>query len=607
MGTLGEVVSGLVRTRILHDRRMVLKKRSKGKGISLKRLFVAAGVFAILLAGALFLLYRYMPGNTWADLNEIYGAGDGQIAVFYNDERLEETAILENGEIYFPYSMVVSSINSRFYQDTEEEKILYTLPEGNAQADFSASSYEYNGQENAMEYPVSVTREGQLYLSLELISHFTDLRWETYENPGRVFLDARWGTVTNGTMEKRTQVRYRGGIKSEILCEVQKGDSVTILEELDTWAKVRTESGHIGYILKRTIGSVVDETLESQFEQPVYSSVSAKKEGDIFLVWHDLYTKSANSSLEEMMEEEEGVTVISPTWFSLSGHEGGYTSIADSAYVDKAHEMGLEVWIRVDNFDTETYTYEALRKTENRQKLVKGLVEETQALNGDGINVDFEAVTAEAGEHYVQFIRELSVECHKAGLVLSVDNYIPTQGRAHYNLAEQAVFADYVIIMGYDEHWVGSEAGSNASLPFTERAIESSLALVPKEKLIHAIPFFTRIWKETEGTADTPDVRNDGNSEYEYYTLEVTACGMGRPWELFAQYGVTPQWQEDLGQYYGEYYADGGKYRIWVEDVRSIEEKMKLISQADLAGCAAWKLGLETSDVWEVIASYLDQ
>ena len=189
MGTLGEVVSGLVRTRILHDRRMVLKKRSKGKGISLKRLFVAAGVFAILLAGALFLLYRYMPGNTWADLNEIYGAGDGQIAVFYNDERLEETAILENGEIYFPYSMVVSSINSRFYQDTEEEKILYTLPEGNAQADFSASSYEYNGQENAMEYPVSVTREGQLYLSLELLSHFTDLRWETYENPGRVFLN----------------------------------------------------------------------------------------------------------------------------------------------------------------------------------------------------------------------------------------------------------------------------------------------------------------------------------------------------------------------------------------------------------------------------------
>ena len=581
-----------------------MKKRSKEKRFPVKGVLITAAAL-ILAAAGIFAVIRYTPGTKWADLEQIYGVKDGETAVFINDEKQEGFAVTDGDEIYLPYEMATETLNSRFYRDTEEEKLLYTLPEGNAEAAFSSSSYEYGGNQVFLEHPVTIERDGILYLSLEYISQFTNMRYSQYESPKRLYLDTRWETETKAPVVKNTQVRCRGGIKSEILAEVQKGDAVTILKEWQDWAFVRTQNGHIGYVQRKCLGDRYEEALESSFEEPVYPGVSSRTDGSIFLIWHDVYTKGANSTLEEMMEEQQGVTAISPTWFSLSGHEGGYTSIADSAYVEKAHNMGLEVWIRFDNFDTETYTYEALRKTQVRESLIKKLVAETVSLNADGINVDFEGIKKEAGEHYVQFLRELSLECHKAGLILSVDNYVPSPSRAHYNLEEQAVFADYVIIMGYDEHWKGSEAGSNASLPFTKRAIENSLESIPKEKLIHALPFYTRIWKETEAEAGTPDARHDGNSVYDYYTLEMTSCGMRKPWELFEQYGVTSQWNEELGQFYGEYEADGGINRIWVEDVKSIEEKMKLVSQADLAGCAAWKLGLEDPDVWSVIASYL--
>ncbi len=90
----------------------------------------------------------------------------------------------------------------------------------------------------------------------------------------------------------------------------------------------------------------------------------------------------------------------------------------------------------------------------------------------DGINLDFESITEEQAPHYIQFVRELSIACRNQGIVFSIDDPVPTYSK-HYDRTEQGIVADYVIIMGYDEHYAGStDAGSVSSLGFVKAGIE---------------------------------------------------------------------------------------------------------------------------------------
>ena len=167
-------------------------------------------------------------------------------------------------------------------------------------------------------------------------------------------------------------------------------------------------------------------------------------------------------------------------------------------YTAAAHDMGLEVWALISDFHTgvEIDDYEILSYTSKRRNLVNELVASVLSYGADGINVDFEYVTSQCADHYVQFIRELAIACHENGLVISVDNYVPTEYTAHYNRHSQGEFVDYIIIMGYDEHYKGSpEAGSVSSIPWMQKGIETTVNLVPKERVINAVPFYTRVWK----------------------------------------------------------------------------------------------------------------
>ena len=209
----------------------------------------------------------------------------------------------------------------------------------------------------------------------------------------------------------------------------------------------------------------------------------------------------------------------------------------------------------------------------------------------DGINIDFEYLSEDVGVHFLEFLRELSILCHQNNLVLSVDNPVPEDFTSHYDRAEQGRVVDYVIIMGYDEHYVGSEeAGSVASLPWVEQGIKDTLEEVPAKRVINAIPFYTRLWKKTDGGALTSE-----------------AIGMDQAQEVITANNVETYWDKTTSQNYGKYEADGATYEIWLEDAQSIAEKVKLISQYKLAGVAEWKLGFENSSIWQVISDNLTE
>lgn len=539
-------------------------------------------VFLLLaaLAGGAFLYWKFAPSRERADLAEVYGAENGRTAIYLNYEKQEAQGIYENGQTYLPIDWVNDVINSRFYWDESEGMLVYTLPEESLYAD--GDTVGSGGK------PILLERDGGVYLSLGLVLNYTKVRIQAFDSTEvkRVFIEDNWDGVAAADVRGKVKVRVEADVKSPILTECYRGDSVTVLETTEKWVKVATADGHVGYMRNRKLKNLRSETPQTDFKEPEYKNISLDEK--ILLVFHQVTTEAANGKMEELLEPSKGVNVIVPTWFTLSDNEGSYESLASKSYVDKAHDRGLQVWAMLDNFSKEcsknVQSEILLSKTSTRQKLIEKLMDEADAYGFDGFNLDFESLKPEAMPHYVQFIREMSVACRKKGLVLSVDNYVPSAYTADYNRKEQGIVADYVIVMGYDEHYAGGEKGSTASIGFVEKGIRDTLLEVPKEKVINAVPFYTRLWKEKDKETTS------------------SALGIYKAEDWVEENNVELSWQEELGQYYGELEeTDGTMDYLWMEDARSLELKMDRIRENDLAGVAGWKLGLETQEIWDVL------
>lgn len=533
-------------------------------------------VVLAVLGGVGHVISKYIPTKDRMDLNEYYGqVAEGEAALILGTEKLEHRGIISGEEGYLPLDVVNTYLNQRYYWDAENQQILYATPS-------EVTSMPASSEAGSQVW----LREGAVYLSLSYIRQYTDLDAYIYDNPNRIAIQYQFSDVNTVTAKKDTYVRFRGGIKSEVLAKVKKGAVLILMEELEDWNQVATMDGYIGYVQKKAVSEPEKKTFEREFSREEYNYIAMEQ--PVNMVWHQVTNMEANAGFAEATANMTGVNVISPTWYSIIDNEGNISNIASSDYVNQAHEKGLQVWGLVDNFSENISTTEILSRTSTRQNLVRQLVDAALEAGLDGINIDFEYLEEAVGIHFLQFLRELSVETHKNNLVLSVDNPVPEDFTSHYDRAEQGRVVDYVIIMGYDEHYVGSEeAGSVASLPWVEQGIKDTLAEVPAERVINAVPFYSRLWKTLAGT------------------LSSEAIGMGQAQEVVAKYNVETYWDKNTSQNYGAFENEGAEFQIWIEDAQSIAEKVKLSSQYNLAGVAAWKLGFESSDVWQAISDNL--
>ncbi len=551
----------------------------KNRKNSILKAFCAV-FFLAVITGGVFLYWKFGPSRERADLTSVYKADKNETVLYLNYEKQEAVGIYENGQTYLPMDWVSENVNSRFYWDEGEEMLVYALPEEILYAD--GSSVGSGGQ------PLILEKEDGVYVSMGLVLNYTKVRIQAFDRTDakRVFIEDTFENVPMADVRGTVQVRTKKDVKSPILTECRRGDSVTVLETDEKWVKVATPDGHVGYVKNRKLKNLRSETMESDFKEPVYQNISLDEK--ILLAFHQVTIPEANGKLEELLEPSEGVNVIVPTWFTLSSNDGDYESLASRSYVDKAHEKGLQVWAMLDNFSKEcsknVQSEILLSKTATRQKLIADMMEEAENYGFDGFNLDFESLKPEAMPHYVKIIREMSIACRERGLVLSVDNYVPSEYTADYNRKEQGIVADYVIIMGYDEHYAGGEKGSTASIEFVEKGITDTLLEVPKEKIINAVPFYTRLWTEEDGKTTS------------------SALGIYKAKEWIDENDVELSWQEDLGQYYGEHKdSETATEYLWMEEEKSLGLKMDLIRKYDLAGTAGWKLGLESPEIWDVI------
>ena len=540
---------------------------------------IAVAVLVILVAilGIVtHVVMKYIPSSEKMDLNEYYGEmTDGEIALVIGTEKLEERGLVDGDRVYLPLDVVNTYLNQRYYWDSANQQILYATP-----SELTSVSASSEAGDKVW------VKDDKVYLNLTYVQEFTDLDAYITKDPYRIAIQYKFKNVKTVTVKKNTSIRYRGGIKSAILTSVKKGTKLRLIEEMENWDQVATDDGYIGYIDKKKVGEAEKTKFERSFKKEEYSYLTM--DSKVNMVWHQVTSTDANAYFADATANMTGVNVISPTWFYLTDTSGNIASIASADYVSQAHEKGLQVWGLIDNFTQEVSTTETLSSTAARQNIISQLIQAAQDVGMDGINVDFESLSEDVGIHFLEFLRELSIECHKNNLVLSVDNPVPEDFTSHYDRAEQGRVVDYVIIMGYDEHYVGSEAGSVASLPWVEQGIQDTLDEVPAERVINAIPFYTRLWRTTGGNVTSE------------------AIGMDQAQQTIADNNVETYWDKTTSQNYGKYDIDNSTYQIWLEDAQSVAEKVKLVSKYDLAGVSAWKLGFENNGIWQVISDNLN-
>ncbi len=514
---------------------------------------------------------------------------DGEMAVILQDHALSRRALWLNDTLYLDYEVMRKDFYSRFYWDETNKMMLFTTADDTWEIPLGSRTYRAGGAELTASHPVVVMHEGRLYFDTDFLQPYVNMEFTCSAEAFHVMINYQWGSILAADVKKGCVMRLGPSIKQPIVTDLEKGSMLRILDEEagEGWQKAVTEDGFIGYVRSKDLEKEQERELTREYEPIVIPDQCLDEK--VGLVWHMITHASENASFEEAVQDMSGVNVISPTWLRLADNEGNVTSIADAEYVEKAHRTGLQVWALVDNFSDATTSSIILASTQVRKTLVSNLVGACLEAGVDGLNLDLEYISYDMGYDYVQFVRELSVACRKNDLILSVDIPVPMPFNQYFDRAELGAFADYVIIMGYDEHYYGSEIGTSASLSFEENGITGTLESVPARKIISGIPFFNRLW-------------------YTYPDGSVTSeeISMARAQRYLEEYQLTPDWDNENQQNYIAWEnEEGALCQLWLEDARSIGLKANLAAQYDLGGAAAWMLTQETDDVWPIFEEAL--
>ncbi len=549
----------------------------------------------IILIGAvavgLWLKEKYSYSNEVLDLQEYFQVKNGERAILLGNDRLEEKALVENDVCYLTLSQVRRDLNEIFYVDEEEGLLLYTDAETTMEARMGETGYYTDGVKTDTPYVIYMQKGGKSYLALDFVKLFTNFEYRVYDY--WMQLTTSWDEKNMIVASGETKLRQKGGIKSPILADVSEGDELEILERMTDWCKVKTADSLIGYVENKMLGEEFRRTPVpvTDYVEPEYTNISLDKK--VSLGWHSVGGIGGNASLDNMVAGTKGLNVIAPTWFSLIDSEGGMRSFGETSYVDRAHQLGLQVWGVLDDFNYELETgtpiscYSVLSSTSNRRKLEQTVIDEALRLGLDGINLDFEQLSEECGVHYAQFLRELSVLCRKNRLILSADNKVPYHYNEYQCLDVQSVVADYVIIMGYDEHWHKSgNPGSVASIDYVTGGLEKTLEKVPANKVINGLPLYTLVWK-IDGATVTDEILSIANTP-----------------AFLQRINKKPEWDNAACQNYLEWSSGNATYKVWLEDAESIRMKLNVMIANKIGGAAVWRLGYGTPAIWELINAF---
>lgn len=559
------------------------EKNEKNSSKLIFNIFIVI-VFLVLVGGVFYLSPNY--------IREDY---DGKTKVLINNNNVtlkmkNDVYIDENNNVFLSLADVRNYFDKYIEYDKENGSIVTTSEINIAKMSTKDNKITINGQEEELNSS-AIEKNETIYLPFSEISEKVyDVDLEYIKDTNTIIIDSldRKQEVANTT--KETKLKYKPQTLSGTLEKLDANEQVVYIEETNNWAEVRSKDGTIGYIKKEDLGNV-----EVAREAKEYID---KVKGKVNLVW-DYYSEYAKAP-DRTGETMDGVNVVSPSFFSLERGSNGeiYDNTKDDGaeYIEWAHNNNYQVWAMFSNNSLKDTTSQILNDYEKRETMIENLMDLVEEYNLDGVNVDFENMNESDKDVYSRFLIELAPRLKKIGKTLSVDVTAP-DGSETWSLCFDrntiANVADYIVFMAYDQYGTNSnKAGTIAGYNWVEANVKKFLGQedVDPEKIILGIPLYMRLWEEEEDGTAKPEVVN-----------------MKDMFDVLPENQVAT-WDEELKQYYVEYEEDGKTYKMWVENEKSVGEKINLANQYNLAGIAFWEKDRETNDeFWTFVKEQLNK
>jgi spore germination protein YaaH len=216
---------------------------------------------------------------------------------------------------------------------------------------------------------------------------------------------------------------------------------------------------------------------------------------------------------------------------------------------------------------------------------IESLVQLAVTQGYDGIDLDYENLSASDRLAFTSFVNQLAVALHSNGKLLAVNLYAKTSEPGTWGGPQAQDWwaigqvVDQVRIMTYEYHWSTSGAGPIAPVDWVRDVLAFARTTMPAEKIMQGVPLYGYDW--------------------------VGQSGVDVVWEqtiaLVTQYGATVRWDAASASPWFEYVAKRTRHTVWFENASSIDAKLQVNIEQAVGGLSFWRLGGQDPEVWSTL------
>ena len=542
----------------------------------MKKLFMGLFLIVVLAAGA----FLFVENRGTSKISTKY---DNFNFLTEDKDIDKEDFSIEDGMIYLSLDYIKEYLDKDIEYDKSSGEVRINNDHANKVLKLNEYEAKFNSGTIDLRAPV-IEKDGKIMLPIEAFIYDYDVRLRYDKDIRLLLLDYRDKDYDLSKTTSETLLREAASKRSPIIKKLPQGEELYVYGEKSKYYKVRMPEGYAGYVLKKD--------LDDNFEKVSFNSTSNNtSDGLINLTWDYTYAEHSEDKINQI-KDIKGLDVIVPTWFSIRNGNGDMIDRGNQNYVKKYNDLGIDVWAYLDNSFDPDITHEALSNENTRKKIINKSLELCKKYGMKGINIDFEHIKIDDRDYITDFVREFRQAAGEE-FIITVDvtpQISADVTKEPYDRKALAEIADYIVVMAYDQHWGSSDkAGSVAQYKWVEGSVNVLFRNIPNKKMILGVPLYTRIWKEDGGKVTSKTISMD----------EVA--------RIIASKGLKPVWDKESQQNYIEYQENGADYKIWIEDANSLEKKVSLVNKYNLAGVGSWRLGFETSNIWDVISKELDK
>jgi len=278
-----------------------------------------------------------------------------------------------------------------------------------------------------------------------------------------------------------------------------------------------------------------------------------------------------------------------PSWLSLEGSDMALKANVDERVLNyiESTKPAVAILPMIQNVVNDNWDGKGLGKLladpAARAARIAQIVDFLGQYKFQGLVVDFEEVPLSAQKNLKLFLTELETAfaAHDYALVLSVpfddDNWPYTT---------YADIVDYMLLMGYDEHWSDGSAGSIAGESWFEDTLDERMQKLDPEHTIIAIGSYGYDW-----------VKGQSASALSFEEAVLSAR------DSEADIEFDP---ETSNPHFSFVEDDGKRHDVWFLDGVTAYNEVHAADAYRPAGYAVWRLGSEDPSIWSVLGRDYD-